>query len=66
MLGHCPDAMLPAEIGDHSHFGYWRVDDVDAFHAESYNEGQSSYSRPPIGHGVRARWQSEPRKGIGL
>jgi uncharacterized glyoxalase superfamily protein PhnB len=40
MLGHCPDAMLPAEIGDDSYFGYWTVDDVDAFHAEIVQRGE--------------------------
>lgn len=33
MIGHCPDAMPAAELGDHSYFAYWTVDDVDAWHA---------------------------------
>ena len=34
MLGHCPDALPPSELGDHSYFAYIEVDDVDAYHAE--------------------------------
>jgi catechol 2,3-dioxygenase-like lactoylglutathione lyase family enzyme len=33
MLGECPDALPPADLGDHSYFAYLRVDDADAFHA---------------------------------
>lgn len=39
MIGHCPDAMLPAETGDHSYFAYLHVDDVDALHAEIVQQG---------------------------
>jgi len=31
MLGECPDAPPPSAIGDHSYFGYFELDDVDAF-----------------------------------
>jgi catechol 2,3-dioxygenase-like lactoylglutathione lyase family enzyme len=34
MLGHCPNAMPPSELGPHNWFGYLSVDDVDALHAE--------------------------------
>ena len=34
MLGECPDAIPPAELGDHSYFAYLRVDDADAFLAQ--------------------------------
>ena len=34
MLGRCPDALPPSELGDHSYFGYWHVDDVDRMHDE--------------------------------
>jgi catechol 2,3-dioxygenase-like lactoylglutathione lyase family enzyme len=34
MLGECPDAILPAYLGDHQYFGYVYVDDLDAYHAE--------------------------------
>lgn len=32
MAGECPDAMPAAELGDHSYFGYFVVDDVNAFY----------------------------------
>jgi len=32
MAGHCPDAIPPGELGDHSYFGYFVVDDVDGYH----------------------------------
>lgn len=34
MAGECPDALPPAELGDHSYFAYLEVDDVDRWHAE--------------------------------
>ena len=34
MLGHCPGAPRPGEIGDHSYFAHILVEDVDALHAE--------------------------------
>src|SRR4051812_48773851 len=38
-LGRCPDAIAPAELGDHSYFGYIEVDDLDALHAEIAGKG---------------------------
>lgn len=32
MIGHCPDAIPPSELGDHSYFGYFIVDDVDRYY----------------------------------
>jgi len=32
MAGECPDAIPPAELGDHSYFAYLYVDDVDALY----------------------------------
>jgi len=32
MAGHCPDAIPPRELGDHSYFAYLVVSDVDALH----------------------------------
>ena len=32
MAGECPDALPPAQLGDHSYFAYLHVDDVDAEH----------------------------------
>lgn len=34
MLGHCPDALPPAETGDHSYFGYFHTDDLDGAYGE--------------------------------
>ncbi len=31
MLGECPDAIAPSDLGDHSYFAYLVVDDVDAY-----------------------------------
>ena len=39
MLGDCADAIAPAKLGDHSYFGYLRVDDVDAYHKEVVARG---------------------------
>lgn len=34
MAGECPDALPPAELGDHSYFAYLEVDDVDGWHRD--------------------------------
>jgi catechol 2,3-dioxygenase-like lactoylglutathione lyase family enzyme len=34
MLGSCPDAIKPAELGDHSYFAYFVVDDADGFYED--------------------------------
>ena len=39
MAGHCPDAMPATELGDHSYFAYWVVEDVDTFYQEVVNKG---------------------------
>lgn len=39
MAGECPDALPPAELGDHSYFAYLEVDDVDRWHAELRAKG---------------------------
>ena len=39
MLGHCADAIPAGELGDHSWYGYLRVDDVDAFWARVLEAG---------------------------
>jgi predicted enzyme related to lactoylglutathione lyase len=33
MLGECSDATPPRDLGDHSWYGYWHVDDVDGYYA---------------------------------
>ncbi len=32
MAGECPDALQPAELGDHSYFGYLVVDNADTYY----------------------------------
>jgi catechol 2,3-dioxygenase-like lactoylglutathione lyase family enzyme len=44
MLGECPDAIPPAELGDHSWFTYLRVDDVDGYHAQVVASGVHPHS----------------------
>jgi catechol 2,3-dioxygenase-like lactoylglutathione lyase family enzyme len=39
MLGKCPEAIPPAELGDHSYFGYLRVDDADAYYRRLLEHG---------------------------
>jgi uncharacterized glyoxalase superfamily protein PhnB len=34
MLGRCPEALPAAELGDHSYFGFWATDNVDALHQD--------------------------------
>ena len=34
MLGECRDALHPSKLGDHSYFGYLRVDDVDSYYED--------------------------------
>jgi catechol 2,3-dioxygenase-like lactoylglutathione lyase family enzyme len=39
MLGECPDAIPAGELGDHSYFGYLRVDDAGRYYAELKAKG---------------------------
>ncbi|MFT3764581.1 MAG: VOC family protein [Minicystis sp.] len=39
MAGECPDAIPPADLGDHSYFGYFVVDDVDRYHDQVCAKG---------------------------
>ena len=39
MLGECADAIPPAELGDHSYYGYITVADVDALYCEYERAG---------------------------
>lgn len=54
MIGHCPDAVPPSAMGDHSYFGYLHVDDVDALHEELVSRG-ALIQQPPANkpHGMR-------------
>ncbi len=33
MIGECPDAIAPGDLGDHQYFAYVVLKDVDAYHA---------------------------------
>lgn len=54
MLGHCPEALRPSALGDHSYFGYLYADDVDALHDEFLGRGaliaEAPKNKP---HGMR-------------
>jgi uncharacterized glyoxalase superfamily protein PhnB len=39
MLGECTDAVPPADLGDHSYYGYITVDDIDALYREYQTSG---------------------------
>jgi predicted enzyme related to lactoylglutathione lyase len=39
LAGECPEAIAPAELGDHSYFAYFVVDDVDAEYARVRSAG---------------------------
>ena len=39
MAGECADAIPPAQLGDHSYFGYLVVDDVGELHARLSGAG---------------------------
>ena len=45
MLGQCPDATPPSELGDHSYFAYIEVDDIDALAAEYEANGVTFRNR---------------------
>ena len=46
MLGECPDERPAGELGDHSYFVYWNVDDVDQFYREIAARGALLTSEP--------------------
>ncbi len=46
MLGTCPDAMPPADLGDHSYFAYFVVEDLDDYHQEIAARG-ANVLKPP-------------------
>lgn len=46
MLGECPDETPAGELGNHSYFAYWNVDDVDALYEEFATRGALVTSRP--------------------
>jgi uncharacterized glyoxalase superfamily protein PhnB len=46
MLGECPDEKPAGELGNHSYFAYWNVDDVDQFYQEIAARGALVASSP--------------------
>jgi len=46
MLGECPDEKPASELGDHSYFAYWNVDDVDQLYDEVKARGALVTSEP--------------------
>ncbi|MBC6440078.1 MAG: bleomycin resistance family protein [Rhodospirillales bacterium] len=39
MLGQCPDAIPPGDLGDHQYFAHLVLDDVNALHVENHGHG---------------------------
>ena len=39
MAGECPDSIPARDLGDHSYFGYFIVDDVDGYHESMMANG---------------------------
>lgn len=46
MLGECPDAIPPADLGDHQYFAYIYVDDLNAYHNEIKGRGVDILAGP--------------------
>jgi uncharacterized glyoxalase superfamily protein PhnB len=46
MLGECPNEKAAGELGDHSYFAYWNVDDVDQFYKDLVARGALVTSEP--------------------
>ena len=46
MLGSCPDAIPPGQLGDHSYFAYFVVDDVDGYFRQVQAKGTQVSSAP--------------------
>ncbi|MCB9922570.1 MAG: VOC family protein [Planctomycetaceae bacterium] len=46
MLGTCPDAIPPVELGDHSYFAYLVVDDVDGYYDDIKAKDAATFSVP--------------------
>lgn len=46
MLGTCPDAIPPNQLGDHSYFAYLVVDDVDGYYEEIKAKDALTFSKP--------------------
>jgi predicted enzyme related to lactoylglutathione lyase len=46
MLGECPNALPPTELGDHSYFAYFEVDNIDTLYKEFADKG-ANMQHPP-------------------
>jgi catechol 2,3-dioxygenase-like lactoylglutathione lyase family enzyme len=46
MLGECPEAIPPGELGDHAYFGYIELDDLDRYHEEIAARGATILAPP--------------------
>jgi len=46
MLGECRDEKPAGELGNHSYFAYWNIDDVDQFYREIVAKGALVTSPP--------------------
>ena len=46
MLGECPDALPAQELGDHSYFAYWEVEDVQQAYERALAAG-AEILKPP-------------------
>ena len=47
ILGSCPDAIPPHELGDHQYFGYIEFDDIDAYFAE-IDQSRADIIKQPV------------------
>lgn len=39
VAGQCPDALSPADLGDHSYFAYLEIDDIDSYYSSVERKG---------------------------
>ncbi len=46
MLGECRDEKPASELGNHSYFAYWHIDNVDHFYQEIVAKGALTTSAP--------------------
>ena len=46
MLGSCPGEIPPSELGDHSYFAYFEVEDVDIYYEEIVSSGLARVKQP--------------------
>lgn len=46
MIGHCPDALPPGELGDHNYFAFISTNEVDSVHAEFTGKGALILAAP--------------------